>query len=59
MLKVSLGFYRKLLDQREILFQDVGTWRTVTFGDLMEYKRERGICEREALREITRLGQEI
>ncbi len=58
-LNVPLGFYRKLLDQGEIPYHHVGSLRKVTFADLMDYKRERDIREREALREITRLGQEI
>lgn len=58
-LNVSLAFYRKLLDQGAIPYQDVGMRRKATFGDLMVYKRERDVREREALREITRLGQEI
>jgi len=58
-LQVSRPYLVKLLDGGEIPFHYVGTHRRITVSDLIEYKRERKIKSKEALRKMVELSEEM
>lgn len=58
LLNVSRQYLVRLLDEGKIPFSRTGTHRRITFGDLMEFKRERDEQRRRGLAELSRLSQE-
>ena len=59
LLNVSRPFLIKLLDSGEIPFTKTGTHRRVRVKDIMAYKVRRKAEVREALDELTALGEEL
>lgn len=59
MLNVGDEYFETLLTNGDIPFTTIGTLRFITLEDLLVYKRERDATRREALREMTRLSQEM
>jgi len=58
-INVSRPYLIGLLERGEIPFEMVGTHRRVAFADLLEYKRKDDQQRREALEELTALGEEL
>jgi excisionase family DNA binding protein len=58
-LQVSRPYLVKLLDSGEIPFHHVGTHRRVTMSDLIEYKQQRKIKGKEALRKMVEVTEEM
>jgi excisionase family DNA binding protein len=58
-LHVSRPFLVKLLEEGQIPYFRTGTHRRIHFQDVMAYKVRRDAERREALDELTRLGQEM
>jgi excisionase family DNA binding protein len=59
-LNVSRPFLvKQLLDTGQIPYAMTGTHRRITFDDLMAYKRRRDTERRSALRELSRLSQQM
>lgn len=59
MLNVRDDYFESLLTNGEIPFTATDEIRLVALEDLLAYKRERDATRREALREMTRLSQEM
>jgi excisionase family DNA binding protein len=59
LLDVPVAEVVRLLDSGEIPATPFGEFRRIRFEDLMVYKARRDAERREALREMTRLGQEM
>ena len=58
-LHVSRPHLTKLLEAGEIPFHKVGTHRRVAIEDVLAYRERRAGQRADALRELTRLGQEL
>lgn len=58
MLNVSRPHLTKLLKQGEIAFEEVGKHRRVPLPALMRYREDRARKQEEALRELSKLGQD-
>ncbi len=58
-LHVSRPHLIKLLEAGEIPFDKVGTHRRIAIEDVLVYRERRNRIRDEALREMTRLGQEL
>jgi excisionase family DNA binding protein len=58
-LQVSRPYLVRLLDNGEIPFHYVGTHRRITMSDLIEYKCQRKVKSKEALRRMTELSEEM
>lgn len=59
MLNVGDDYFESVLTSGDIPFTTNGTIRLVALEDLLAYKRERDAMRRDALREMTRLSQEM
>src|SRR3984885_3095156 len=59
LLNVSRPYVVRLLDDGRMPFHKVGTHRRVLFKDVMAYKAEHGRARRAALKELSRLDQEL
>jgi excisionase family DNA binding protein len=59
MLNVSRPFLIKLLEGGQLPFHMVGSHRRISAPDLMAYRRQRETRQKEALKELARLGQQI
>jgi excisionase family DNA binding protein len=59
MLNVSRPFLIKLLQGGQLPFRMVGSHRRISASDLMAYRRQREEKQKEALKELARLGQQI
>ena len=59
MLNVSRQHLTKLLMHGEIAFEEVGGHRRVPLPALMRYREEKARKQEEALRQLSRLGQEF
>lgn len=58
-LHVSRPHLIKLLESGEIAFDKVGTHRRIAIEDVLAYRERRDAERRQALREMTQLGQEL
>jgi len=58
-LNVSRSYLNMLLDENKIPSRKVGHDRRIVFRDLLDYKRRSDAERREALEEVSKLGQEI
>jgi excisionase family DNA binding protein len=58
-LNVSRPYLVKLLEEQRIPFIKTGKHRRITFEDLMVYKHKRDAQRRQALAELTRLGEDM
>lgn len=59
LLNVSRPFVIKLLDQKELPYQKVGTHRRIMAQHLFAYKNHREAGSRQALSELSALGQDL
>ena len=59
MLNVSRPFLIKLLENGELQHHMVGTHRRIKASDVIAYRQSREEKQKKALRDLTRLGQEI
>ena len=59
LLNVSRPFVSKLLKEDEMEFVQVGTHRRIKLTDLMKYKNDRDSRRKQALCDISDLGQEL
>jgi excisionase family DNA binding protein len=59
MLNVSRPFLIKLLQSGHLPFHMVGSHRRISASDLMAYRRQRETRQKEALKELAGLGQQI